>query len=249
MSVRLYHVSDLHFGAEDQAALDWFAGCVRREAPDAVLMTGDLTQSARLGEFEAAAAWLESLAVPTTVEVGNHDLPVYNPLRRLFMPYRRYRTLEKLIERPIELAGVSIVPLRTTARVQLRLNWSKGYVAGDALAETLAAIAEVPAGDTVLVTAHHPLVDAGTRTEARTRGGTAALAALADAGAHAVLTGHVHDPFDIAHEVAGRSVRLIGAGTLSERVRATRPSFNEIRIADGKIETIAHMMDAPDRRL
>ena len=27
----LYHVSDLHFGYEDQAALDWFVGEVERE--------------------------------------------------------------------------------------------------------------------------------------------------------------------------------------------------------------------------
>ena len=29
--------------AEDPAALDWFAACVRDEKPDAVIMTGDLT--------------------------------------------------------------------------------------------------------------------------------------------------------------------------------------------------------------
>ena len=27
---RLFHISDLHFGLEDQAALDWFRECVRR---------------------------------------------------------------------------------------------------------------------------------------------------------------------------------------------------------------------------
>ena len=72
---RLFHISDLHFGLEDRVALDWFRECVRREQPDAVLITGDLTMRARSHEFAAACDWLEALAVPITVEVGNHDLP------------------------------------------------------------------------------------------------------------------------------------------------------------------------------
>lgn len=247
--IRLFHVSDLHFGAEDKAALAWFAGIVRDERPDAILMTGDLTQSARSGEFEEAAAWLESLDRPTTVEVGNHDLPVYNPLRRLFLPYRRYKTLERMIERPLEVKGVTIAPLRTTARLQFRFNWSKGYVTSQRLAHTVRLVESAPQDDLVFVTAHHPLIEAGTRTDARTRGGEEALDALAKAGADAVLTGHVHDPFDVAHTVGGRTVRLIGAGTLSERVRETRPSFNEIRVDGRDFETVARVMDAPDHRV
>jgi predicted phosphodiesterase len=65
------------------------------------------------------------------------------------------------------------------------------------------------------------------------------LAALASAGAHAVLTGHVHDPFDIEHRVGERIVRLIGAGTLSERVRSQPPSFNEITIEGASFHTRA----------
>jgi 3',5'-cyclic AMP phosphodiesterase CpdA len=246
---RLYHVSDLHFGAEDKTALDWFADCVGRARPDAILMTGDLTQSARSAEFEAAGRWLQSLNTPVTVDVGNHDLPVFNPWRRMFTPYRRYRALAAMIERPIDLPGVTIAPLRTTARAQFRLNWSKGYVSRRCLDRTLGLVGGAPDDHLVIVTAHHPLVDQGTRTDARTRRGAEALAELAQAGAHAVLTGHVHDPFDIEHRVEGRVVRLVGAGTLSERVRATRPSFNELRIEGCDFETIAHVMDAPDRVL
>lgn len=247
--IRLFHVSDLHFGAEDQAALDWFARIVAAEKPDAILMTGDLTQRARAAEFAAAAEWLEGLDRPTTVEVGNHDLPLYNPLSRLFLPYRRFKTLERLIERPLEVKGVTIAPLRTTARVQFRLNWSKGVVTPQRLAHTVRLVESAPANDLVFVTAHHPLIEAGTRTEARTHGGERALRHLARAGAHAVLTGHVHDPFDVAHAVEGRTVRLIGAGTLSERVRETLPSFNEIRVEGRAFETVARVMDGPDRRV
>jgi hypothetical protein len=60
-----------------------------------------------------------------------------------------------------------------------------------------------------------------------------------------VLTGHVHDPFDIAHGVNGRTIRLIGAGTLSERTRTTPPSFNEIRVQDGAFDVVCRTM-APE---
>lgn len=240
--IRLFHVSDIHFGAQDQAALDWFAGLVQAERPDAVVMTGDLTMRARRREFEAAAKWLEGLNCPVTVEVGNHDLPYFNPWARFVTPYKRYQALERMIERPLDIKGVSIVPLKTTARFQLRLNWSKGNVTRRALSQALAGVEAVPPGNLVFVACHHPLIEAGTRSSGSTRRGPEALAALASAGAHAVLTGHVHDPFEVEHATGAGTVRLIGAGTLSERVRESRPSFNELRVADGEFETVVRVM-------
>lgn len=239
MTTRLFHVSDVHFGREDRTAIDWFDAKVREEQPDAIIMTGDLTMQARASEFAAAAKWLESLGRPVTVEVGNHDLPYFNLWARFVAPYKRYLALERMIEKPLDVKGVGVVPLKTTARFQFRLNWSKGHVSTRALQRSLALVEAVPKGDLVLVAAHHPLVEANTRTSSLTRGGRRALEALAQAGAHAVLTGHVHDPFDIAHDVNGHTVRLIGAGTLSERVRTKPPSFNEIRVDGTRFETLA----------
>ena len=247
--IRLFHVSDVHFGSEDRTALAWFDALVRDEMPDAVIMTGDLTMRARSREFAAAAKWLESLGRPVTVEVGNHDLPYFNLFARFFTPYRRYLALERMIERPLDIRGVSVVPLRTTARFQWRLNWSKGHVSTRELQKALALVEAVPAGGVVLLACHHPLIEGGTLANARTRGGRRALAALATAGVDAVLSGHVHDPFDLPYQVGERTVRLIGAGTLSSRTRASRPSFNEVRIDGREIEVIARVMDAPDINL
>jgi len=240
--VRLFHVSDVHFGAEDSAAIDWFGRVVKAEQPDAIIMTGDLTMRARAHEFVAASKWLESLQRPVTVEVGNHDLPYFNLWARFVTPYRRYVALERMIERPLDVKGVHVVPLKTTARFQWRFDWSKGYVSTQALQQSLALAEAAPRDALVFAACHHPLVEADTRTSSRTRRGSEALAALARAGVDAVLTGHVHDPFDISREVEGRTVRLIGAGTLSERVRATPPSFNEIRIEGRSFETVVRAM-------
>ena len=238
---RLFHVSDLHFGREDQAAMRWFAGLVHAERPDAVICTGDLTMRARKGEFAAAADWLKGLRVPVTVEPGNHDLPYFNPLARLLDPYRRYRAVEALLECPLDLPGVMIVPLKTTARLQLR-NLSWGRVSRSGLKIALERLAEKPLGGVALIACHHPLIRNRFTGRGETRHGVDALALLAEAGADAVLSGHVHDAFDIAHAEAGRVVRLIGAGTLSERVRTTPPSFNEIRIDAGQLTVTARAM-------
>jgi 3',5'-cyclic AMP phosphodiesterase CpdA len=229
MTVRLFHVSDLHFGTEDRDALAWFAAAVAAERPDAVIMTGDLTASARRREFTAACRWLVALGVPVTVELGNHDMPMWNLWERMTDPYKRFTNLERAVERPLALPGVAIVPLRTATRAQLRSNWAEGIVRPHRLAATLAELSAVPPRDLRLVACHHPLGGGGTRHA--TRGGARALAALAAANVTAVLSGHTHEPFDI---VAG-GVRLIGAGTLSERIRLSRPSFNRLTVDAGAL--------------
>ena len=240
---RLFHVSDLHFGREDKEAVDWFARTVRDEMPDAVICTGDLTMRARSHEFAAAAAYLEALPVPVTVEPGNHDLPYFNPFDRLFRPYRRFGRVERLIERPLDLQHVTIIPLKTTARFQLRHNWSWGVVRDDNLDRALRRVQAAPSDHLRIIACHHPLVDKqGLESQGRTLHGRKALRALAEAGAHATLSGHVHDPFDMEHVVAGRTIRTIGAGTLSERTRATPPSFNELRITSDLTLHVEHRM-------
>lgn len=239
--IRLFHVSDLHFGREDKAAIDWFKAMVEAERPDAVVCTGDLTQRAKQEEFAAAAAYLETMPVPVTVEPGNHDLPDFNLFERFFRPYRRYGKLERMIEKPLDIKNVVVVPLKTTARFQWRRNWSWGVVTRRSLARTLALLESVEPGHVKLVACHHPLVDKeGIHSSGKTIRGREALKVLAGAGAQAVLSGHVHDPFDYDVALGDARIRKIGAGTLSERVRDSAPSFNEIRIAeDGTIE-VAH---------
>ena len=98
----------------------------------------------------------------------------------------------------------------------------------------------------MFVTAHHPLVEAGTRGRALTRGGEAALRALASRNVAAVLTGHVHDAFDLVRETPDGPIRMIGAGTLSKRIRSTPPSFNELMIADGTIDVrVRNLAEVP----
>jgi len=73
--ITLFHISDLHFGAQDRVALDWFADTVARQRPDAVICTGDLTMRGTEREFAAAADYLAQLAAPVSVEPTVIDTP------------------------------------------------------------------------------------------------------------------------------------------------------------------------------
>lgn len=225
----LYHVSDVHFGYEDRAALDWFAAEVGRERPVLVICTGDLTMRGSAREFALAQDWLAALPAPLVLTPGNHDVPYYHHLlRRMTRPYARYRALESALGHQTGHDAIAVVPLKTIARAQLRLNWSKGRVSAGDLDTALQGLAHQAGKPLRLVAGHHPLVDADTESSGSTRGGKSALAALARAGAQAVLSGHVHDPFDMTLELDGQPIRLIGAGTLSQRLRSSAPSFNRL---------------------
>lgn len=235
MSTRLFHVSDVHFGVEDRPALDAVAEAIRAERPDALVCTGDLTQRAKHSEYRAAAEWFEGLGVPVVLEAGNHDMPYYNLFERFTDPYRRFRRLNARVGGVFESEDVVLVSLKSTVRAQARFPWSDGIVTRSALARTVAELEELRDDPRhVIVTAHHPLLGPKEAWGNPTIGGNRAFAALAAAGADAILTGHVHHPFDERREIGGHSMRMIGAGTLSTRLRhGAPPSYRVIECTRG----------------
>ena len=239
MVSRFFHISDVHFGVEDRDALAEVAARVEQERPDAVICTGDLTQRAKHSEYAAAAEWFRGLGVPVWLDPGNHDMPYYNLVERFTDPYRRYRRLKAAVATEYESSNVVLVPLKTTVRAQMRFPWSDGFVTRKALDRTLAHLARL-SGDrrTKIITAHHPLLgprDAGPNP---TIGGERAFAEIAAAGAHAILSGHIHQPIDSERIRAGYGVRMIGAGTLSTRLRHGEPPSYQVLTCgpDGAIE-------------
>jgi 3',5'-cyclic AMP phosphodiesterase CpdA len=243
----LFHISDIHFCLQDKGALAWVEERIARDRPDAVVITGDLTMRARHHEFAAACRWIDSLDPPVTVEVGNHDLPYFNLWERFVTPYKRFRKIEKFVEAQLDLPDLAIVPLKTTTRMQWqRFPWANGNVTQAALDETLAAIDAHPPGTRILVAAHHPLPERGPKGKLLTINGNRAMEALAGRKVMGILTGHVHDPFDIVEDTAAGPLRMIGAGTLSQRIRSTPPSFNRIVVDGDRLEVEAlNLEDVP----
>ena len=170
-------------------------------------------------------------------------MPYFNLVERFTNPYKRFRGMQDKVEAEIDLPGLAIVSLNTAPRAQPRWPWSYGYVTDYQLTKTLKAIDELPRERKVVIACHHPLVEAGTRGKALTRGGDNALAELAKRDVVAVLSGHVHDAFDITAETPHGPIRMIGAGTLSQRVRSTPPSFNELHWDGETIEVVVRNLE------
>ncbi|UAB78451.1 metallophosphoesterase [Erythrobacter sp. SCSIO 43205] len=237
MTTRLFHVSDVHFGVEDRACLDQVAKAVREERPDALVCTGDLTQRATHQQYKEAADWFRSLGVPIWLNVGNHDMPYKNLWERFTDPYRRYNALREAVAvDSFETPDVVLVGLKSTVRIQPRFPWSDGFVTEQALSETQKELHALQGDDRhIVVTTHHPLL--GPKGEAKnpTIGGDAAFAALGQAGAQAVLSGHIHKPLDEIRELAGARIRMLGSGTLSSRLRhGAGPSYRALTFTKGE---------------
>lgn len=236
MTTRLFHISDVHFGVEDRGALDEVARAIRVEQPDALICTGDLTQRATHAQYTAAAEWFSGIGVPVVLEPGNHDMPYYNLFERFTRPYRRFRKLDREVGTEFETADVVLVSLKTTVRAQRRFPWSDGVVTRSALSRTLSRLAELKDEERhIIVTGHHPLLGPENSLRNPTIGGDRAFTALANAGAGAVLSGHIHMPFDEKRQLGPHSLHMIGAGTLSTRLRhGAPPSYRVITAKIGE---------------
>jgi len=80
--VRLLHISDLHAGSVEEAAVESSLGAlVERVDPQLIAVTGDLAHRGRRHEHERAAAFLRALDRPLLVIPGNHDIPYTFPAR------------------------------------------------------------------------------------------------------------------------------------------------------------------------
>ena len=137
----LVHLSDLHFGRVDQALLGPLRELVERIAADVVVISGDLTQRAKVEEFEEARAFLDSLPGPQIIVPGNHDISLYNVFRRFMRPlarYKRYITDELepvFIDDEIAVVGVN------TAR---SLTIKDGRISHEQVAGLRARLAGLP---------------------------------------------------------------------------------------------------------
>lgn len=72
--VLLVQISDIHVGAYDQLILSQAIDEINALGPDAILVTGDLTENGLLVEFEEAKKYIDKLkAKEVIVLAGNHD--------------------------------------------------------------------------------------------------------------------------------------------------------------------------------
>jgi len=227
--VQIVHVTDIHFGCEDRAAIGAVERFVRDTLPDAVVASGDLTAVGAPEEMAAAFTWLRGLGVPVFATPGNHDVPYYSLLGRLFDPFGGYRRAASGVHADVwALDACTITAINTARGVQPRMNWAQGAVAPRQLNEAARALRTRGPGALGIVVTHHPLDwpnDAP--IPGITRRGLPAQAALIEAGAQLFLSGHLH--VASARPIGEGAAVAVCGGTLSQRLRHEPCGFNVIR--------------------
>src|SRR5688500_15402868 len=95
------HISDLHFGKVDPPVAEGLIQDLASRTPSLLVMSGDFTQRARTSQYRDAANYLNRLPQPQLVVPGNHDIPLYDLIRRFFFPLNRYCRLISHDLRPV----------------------------------------------------------------------------------------------------------------------------------------------------
>ena len=234
--MKLLHISDLHFGPSHvEEAGRAILSYASTHPFGAAVVTGDLTQRARVSQFTDASAFLGKLKAQMRLVVipGNHDIPLYRVWERLFCPYQLFQSLitnERNSVLPLE--KVTLVGLDSTHPL---LRITNGRLGKSQLGFAKNALLSAPAGNYRIVAVHHPLCF---DPNAATPGGL--VEQFLDWGVDLVLSGHCHTR--IAKTVTdskGRSLILAQCGTSSSsRGRGNqlgKNSFNEIELTGNNV--------------
>jgi 3',5'-cyclic AMP phosphodiesterase CpdA len=245
------HISDLHFGRTNAAVLEGLRTAIVEAKPEVVVVSGDLTQRARKREFQEAKRFLDTLPRPQIVVPGNHDVPLYNILKRWLAPLSRFRRYISADLAPFYADATIAVAGINTAR---SLTIKNGRINSEQVEQVCARFAALNGVVIRIVVTHHPfaLPEAGSRHAIVGRA-RMAMAAFADCKVDVVLSGHLHVSQTVTSEIlfAGpHAALLVQAGTSSSsRRRSEANAFNLLRVERDRIEIEHHGWATPRFRV
>jgi 3',5'-cyclic AMP phosphodiesterase CpdA len=233
----LLQISDPHFGTVQTAVMEALVLLVRKLQPDVLVLSGDITQRARIDQFSEARAFCDRLGVAQLLAIpGNHDIPLFNLYQRLFTPYARYlQAFGPALETTQSTPWLQVIGVKTTRRWRHK----NGEVSAAQIERVVAELARSGTAQLRIVVVHQPVYVLNARDEHdHLRGWEPAVRAWAKAGADIVMGGHIHLPYfcDLSTRLAGlaRHVWCVQAGTaLSTRVRQGHPNSVNLLRFDG----------------
>ncbi len=250
--LRILHVSDLHFGPPFVPEV---AEAAMRSAhqlnPDAIVVSGDLTQRARRDQFLAAREYINRFPkVPTLVIPGNHDVPLYRVAERLADPHKLYKEIiSEDLNTVLRLNNAVFVGLDSTAP---RSAISNGRIHAWQLEFCQQAFADVPDDTTKIVVAHHHFAPAPDYLHDQTMPqAKRAITRFIELDVDLILGGHLHrayignslDFYPGKHRERGIIIAQSGT-TTSRRGRGReqeKNTFNFIEVYSRTIDITHHL--------
>jgi 3',5'-cyclic AMP phosphodiesterase CpdA len=234
----LIQISDPHFGTEQPPVVAALLAFVRRVQPLAAVLSGDITQRARRAQFAAAKRFVDQLGVPHCLVIpGNHDIPLFNLVARLFFPYAGFeRAFGALLEPQLQCEAFLLICLNTTRPSRHK----DGEISGAQIERVARQLRGANRNQLRIVVTHQPVhVLRESEVHNRVHGYERAVKAWADAGADIIMGGHIHLPYVASLNEhfpdLSRRCWVVQAGTaVSHRIRAKHPnSVNLIHFSAG----------------
>ena len=248
MSFRIVHLSDIHFGGvADLRQVQAVEELVPDLEPRAIVISGDLTQRSRHGEYQAARAFVREMerTAPVLVMPGNHDVQWWWRPFIPFSPQTKYRKYGQyfgpVLTPTLRIPEAVITSVLTSHGVtwgsltfRLRDIAVKGHLPKKQIMRAKELFDQAGPGQVRVLMLHHNVL----RGDLSRRMGLArwkqAQRRILESGADIVLCGHDHQ--ELA-DVLGDRVVVSCAGTLSTRSRGERPSvFHRVTVEEDRID-------------
>lgn len=234
---RIAHLTDMHAGREDEAAVAALLESLVAAEPDLVVVGGDLTQRSRTSQWRRAAEWLEALPCDWIATPGNHDIPLFDVGRRIVDPFGRFRRHVSADLEPSALVDGAYVLCVRTASPRRRVE---GAVDRESLKLTRELLDGRSGHDPVILVTHHPLVmhPASPLSRSMVVRASELLAAASGGGVDLLLSGHLHRPHGgeaFTVDIGGRSIVAMHGGTAcSTRLRGGEaPAWQLVDVEPG----------------
>jgi 3',5'-cyclic AMP phosphodiesterase CpdA len=259
VTVQLLHLADVHFGGlADIRQIEALERMIPDLRPDATIISGDVGQRARHGEFQRARAFvrLAEATAPVLIIPGNHDVQWW---RRPFLPFGQgamYRKYQQYV-------GTDLTPTLTlpgaviaSALTSYGLSWAsvthindftvKGHLPKREIDRVRRLFVGAPADAARVLVVHHNVLRGAISQRMGLARWRTAQRRIVESGADVVLCGHDHE--EGADVLEGRVV-VSTTGTLSVRTRGGRPScFNFVTIEPSAVQVTFFRWEAEGGR-